>query len=113
MEQDNRQPLSIVAMPLRNRRKRDITLRLEPWGESHVMPAGSTFQVVARGPAGDTLEVKWDVDSVTVFGWPGSVVAVRHRRGLVGSRERLTAPRLPEGMRVSEWIDEMGSRSPR
>jgi hypothetical protein len=95
-----------------------VTLRLEPWGEEYTVPPGATVQVVARGPAGDALDIQWADDRVTVYGWPGSIVAVR-RKGVDvsagssdardGRDERRTAPFLPEGMRMSEWMAAMAS----
>lgn len=110
---DDRPPLSITKTSLRNRRKGPVTLRLEPWGEAYSFPAGATFQVVARGPEGDSLEIAWGPDGVTVYGWPGSIVSVLRKGVDVGAppgqttRQRLTAPYLPEGMRVSEWLAAM------
>ena len=92
MTHAERAPLSAIKTPLRNRRKRPVELRLEPWGETYVMPAGVTFQIVARGPEGDALEIEWGQDRVTVYGWPGSVVSVL-RKGVdvaeseVGARD--------------------------
>jgi hypothetical protein len=108
-----RAPLSVVKTPVRNRRKSPVRLRLEPWGEEYTLPAGKTVQVLARGPEGDTLDIEWGSDAVTVYGWPGSVVAVLRNGIDIGAApgetrfERLTAPFLPEGMRVREWIAEM------
>jgi hypothetical protein len=44
---------------------------------------------------------------VTVYGWPGSVVSVLRRGAPVGRDERKTAPFLPDGMRMSEWLSAM------
>lgn len=109
--QTERMPLSTVKTSIRNRRKRAVKLRLEPWGEEYVVAPGATVQVVARGPSGDTLDVQWEKDSVTVFGWPGSVVHLL-RRGvelLASPSERRTAPFLPAGYRMPEWVSDMQS----
>lgn len=113
MIETERAPLSTVKTALRNRRKSSVRLRLEPWGEEYTLGPGQTVQVLARGPEGDTLDIEWGSDVVTVYGWPGSVVSVR-RRGvdvapLEARRERQTAPFLPEGMRVRDWLAEMAS----
>jgi hypothetical protein len=59
-----------------NARNREVVFTLEPWGQTCPMPAGATFEVVARGPEGDWLEVECDDGYVTVYGWPGSLVTV-------------------------------------
>ena len=101
---DDRAPCSITKTPLRNRRSRSITLRLEPWGEELTIAPNTTIQLVAKGPAGDELDIRWEGDTVTVYGWPGSVVSVLRRGAPVGRGERKTAPFLPDGMRMSEWM---------
>lgn len=117
MTHTERAPLLAMKTPLRNRRKRPVELRLEPWGERYTMPAGATFQIVARGPEGDSLEIEWGQDAVTVYGWPGSVVSVLRKGIDVGAGEgearspRETAPFLPPGMRVKEWLSEMQALS--
>jgi hypothetical protein len=112
---DERPPLSLVKTPIRNRRRKAITLRIEPWGEEYAVAPGATVQVVARGPAGDELDIRWEGDRVTVYGWPGSVVAVLRKGVDMGAEpsgrrpERTTAPFLPAGMRMSEWMSAMAS----
>src|SRR5687767_4142066 len=108
---DERPPLAMVKTPLRNRRKKALTLRIEPWGEEYTVEPGATVQILARGPEGDELDIQWAGDRVTVYGWPGSIVSVL-RKGKdasagAGARERTTAPFLPEGMRMSEWMAAM------
>jgi hypothetical protein len=115
MSEKDRAPLSTVKVPLRNRRKAPVRLRLEPWGEEYTMAPGATVQVVARGPEGDSIEIAWGKGDVTVYGWPGSVVSVLRKGVDLGAapgeqrRERRTAPYLPEGMRMNEWIAAMAS----
>jgi hypothetical protein len=111
---DERAPLAMVKTPLRNRRKKALTLRIEPWGEEYTVAPGATVQILARGPAGDELDIRWGDDRVTVYGWPGSIVSVLRKGKDVSdasdaraARERTTAPFLPEGMRMSEWMAAM------
>lgn len=112
---DERVPLSTVKTSIRNRRKKPVTLRLEPWGEEYAFPPGTSVQVLGRGPVGDMLDVKWGGDAVTVFGWPGSVLQVMKRGVDLGAKpgqkekERLTAPFLPDGYRMQEWVGAMRS----
>lgn len=65
-----------VHLRLVNPRTVVTMLVLEPWGESFAMPGGAVFELVARGPEGDELEVSQEDDVITVWGWPGSVVRV-------------------------------------
>lgn len=110
---DDRVPFTVVKLSVRNRRKRATIFRLEPWGERHVFPSGAVFQVEARGPEGDTLDVEWGPEGVTVFAWPGASVRVLYRGVDVNASleqprpERLTAPWLPEGMRTRDWVSAM------
>lgn len=71
-------PEYCMTTALVNSQSREIRLYIEPWGEEYTMPAGATFAVVARGPEEDYLEVVFEDDSVTVWGWTGSVVNVYH-----------------------------------
>ena len=74
-----------------------ITLYLEPWGEQYTMPPEATFLVVARGPAGDALEVECAEDRIVLYGWPGSVVTLFHAGKEVGAgaAERAPVPLTP------------------
>jgi hypothetical protein len=38
------------------------------------MPAGSAVTVMAVGPGGQVLEIAVEGNSITLYGWPGSVV---------------------------------------
>ncbi len=49
---------------------------LEPWGEEYNMPPGVTFDVVAKGPDGDDLELHYGERRITLYGWTGSIVRV-------------------------------------
>jgi hypothetical protein len=69
-----------------------MTLCLEPWGEQYTMAPEATFTAVARGPEGDTLEVEFADDRITVYGWPGSVVTLFHEGQEVGSGTSVRAP---------------------
>jgi hypothetical protein len=53
----------------------DIKILLEPWGEEHSLPRGATLTINAMGPEGDTLEVEYTTDGVTVYGWTGSTIS--------------------------------------
>jgi len=51
-------------------------LRLEPWGDLYSMPPASVFEVKARGPAGDLLELEYGDADFIVYGWTDSVVSI-------------------------------------
>jgi hypothetical protein len=40
------------------------------------MPSGAMFNIEAQGPEGDTLEIDYSENLVTVYGWPGSTVSI-------------------------------------
>ncbi len=87
----------VAATRLVNSRDVAVKLLLEPWGEVYEMAPGAVFEVMARGPAGDALEVAIADDAITVWGWPGSVVRLFHEGTELGagSGERSLAPSMP------------------
>jgi hypothetical protein len=42
-----------------------LTFSLEPWGEQYRLAPEETFEIVARGPEGDSLEVEFAVGTET------------------------------------------------
>jgi len=92
-----------VATRLVNSREVPLTFYLEPWGEAYDMPPAAIFEVVARGPAGDGLEVAIAEEHITVWGWPGSVLRVFSNGTELGAGkwERSPVPPMPPvGSRV-------------
>ncbi len=49
---------------------------LEPWGDQYEMAPGTIFDVVGEGAHGESFHIEWAEDSITVYGWAESVVAV-------------------------------------
>ncbi len=88
---------SVVATRLINSHAVAIKFYLEPWGEEYEMPPGAVFQVVARGPQGDALEVAIADEQITVWGWPGSVVTLFHEGTELGAGRwgRSPVPAMP------------------
>ena len=82
-----------------NSQSRAITFCLEPWGELYDMPPDAIFEVVGRGPEGDSLELEVSSDAITVYGWAGSIVEV-FRDGAV--LEEGPLPRTPVPSTVPE-----------
>jgi len=76
MSADQKPVDNIVCLRVRNSRASELMLRLEPWGEVYTMPPASVFEVRARGPSGDSLELEYGDAEVTVCGWTGSVVSI-------------------------------------
>jgi hypothetical protein len=74
-----------------------VTFFLEPWGEQYLMAPEATFEIVARGPEGDCLEVEFADDHIILYGWPGSVVTLFHAGTELGagSSERTPIPFTP------------------
>src|SRR5262249_28612069 len=88
---------AVMTARLVNAHDVPIKLYLEPWGEEYEMPPAAVFEVVARGPAGDSLEVTVAHQQITVWGWPGSVVTLS-REGAelgAGSGPRSPVPAMP------------------
>ncbi len=53
-----------------------LSLVLEPWGDTATVEANSSVRVVFDGPDGGDLEIEYSGSTVTVIGWPGSVVSI-------------------------------------
>lgn len=87
----------IVTIRLLNSRSIGIKFYLEPWGEEYEMPPDATFDVVAKGPQGGSLEVEFGDDHITVYGWAGSVVSLFHNGTELGKGlwERSPVPSYP------------------
>lgn len=90
---------SVVSMYLRikNSRANESMLYLEPWGEHYSMAPGTVIQVVVKGPEGDSLEIEYGDDYITLYGWTGSIASV-FQDGVelgAGSFERTAVPPLP------------------
>lgn len=78
------QPTVTYTFQLVNSRQHEVAVYLEPWAEEYAMPPGATFTVTARGPKPEDLpraqylQVEVGDDSITVYGWTGSVVWIGH-----------------------------------
>lgn len=87
----------MTSLRVYNARPVAVTFVLEPWGEHYTMAPEATFDVVARGPEGDSLEIEFTDDHIVLYGWPGSIVNV-FQEGTelgVGCSERLPSPSTP------------------
>ena len=101
----------VTGLRLTNSRSATIRFYLEPWGEEYPMPPGATFEAVARGPDGGTLELDLAEDGVAVWGWAGSVVAVSHNGATLGADARTPVP-IDSG-RPEQQAAAAGARSGR
>jgi hypothetical protein len=61
---------------IRLRTTRAMTLCVEPWGNEVQCSPGVTLESSGQGPKQGALEIEVDVDTITVYGWPGSIVTV-------------------------------------
>jgi len=68
----------VVSLRVRNACASELPFYFEPWGEEYRMAPGAVFTIVAKGPAGDSLEVQMADNHITVWGWPGSVADIFH-----------------------------------
>jgi hypothetical protein len=73
-------PEHVTSITLTNDRPVQIQFKLEPWGENYVMPPGGTVHVVAKGPAGGTLDVHIANNEITIWSWTGSSVRLFNNR---------------------------------
>src|SRR5437870_3595150 len=78
MTGQNQSPLNVQDFRFRvvNSGSSPLIFHLEPWGDEVSMSPGFSLDVLARGPQGEgkILEVVVSGDSVTVYGWSGSLV---------------------------------------
>ena len=66
-----------VNIPVRNNGYRPLTVRVEPWGISHVLERGEGLRIIAHGPwSPEEPEVVRGADEVVYYGWSGSRVEV-------------------------------------
>lgn len=84
-----------VRVRVANPHEQETILVLEPWGETYTMPAGASFDVIAEGPASDTLEITSNDAVIVVWGWPGSVIRLFH--GDIELGDHLARPAVPRG----------------
>ena len=61
---------------IQNAHSYSLTIHVEPWGEEISMAAGTTYELVAQGPAGDCLLLAMEERRIVVWGWSGSVISV-------------------------------------
>ena len=106
MDCDSTAAETVVSLRLRNERAVAATLHLEPWGEEYTMPPGATFQVVGRGPKGDSLELEIGDEHLVVYGWSGSVVEVHHDGVELGETRSAHSPvpATPPGTSVATFL---------
>ena len=53
-----------------------LVLCVEPWANEIMMEPGKAYLAVFDGPEGKFLTVEWRKDSITLYGWSGSVAQV-------------------------------------
>jgi hypothetical protein len=71
---------AMIAFTLKvvNTHPHPMTLVLEPWGETFSMAVGAQVEIDWYGPEGGTPEVVLAEETVTVWGWEGSVATLRN-----------------------------------
>ena len=87
----------VTSLRVSNSHSVALTFCLEPWGEQYPMAPEAIFEVVARGPKGDSLEVEFADEQIVLYGWPGSTVTVFHKGTELGAgcAERTPVPDTP------------------
>ena len=99
----------VTSLRVCNSRSIALIFSLEPWGEQYRLAPDETFEIVARGPEGDSLEVEFADDQIIVYGWPGSVVTLFHKGTELGATDskHTPIPATPRG--EAEKSQEAGS----
>jgi hypothetical protein len=99
----------VTSLLVCNSRSITLTFSLEPWGEQYKLAPEETFEIVARGPEGDSLEVEFADDQSILYGWPGSAVSLFYKGTElgVGDAERIPIPATQ--CREAEKSPEAGS----
>ena len=64
----------VLRLRIKNASQHPVLFSLEPWGQEYNMPSGATFEVLAKGPEGDDLELQYEEHRITLYGWTGSIV---------------------------------------
>lgn len=77
-------PSREVRIKVANPSDEETTLVLEPWGETFTMPPGAAIEVVGRGPDTDTVEISFQDEVISVWGWAGSVLSLFHGESELG-----------------------------
>jgi hypothetical protein len=85
---------SVQHLRVRNDHPFAVQFSLEPWAEEVTMPPNGIFEIIAKGPHGDFLEVMLGDHRITVYGWSGSVASVFNGREMVLDCQ-IPAPRTP------------------
>jgi hypothetical protein len=103
-----------ITVRVHNSRSAAVTFRLEPWGREYPMASGVVFEVRAQGPQSEALlEVVHAEDSITVYGWVGSVLAVYHDGvDLDGGKAGLPVPGVPPGSSVGNFMRMLFGQGP-
>jgi hypothetical protein len=94
----------VTSLRVYNSRSMALTFSLEPWGEQYKLAPEETFEIVTRGPEGDSLEVELAADQIILYGWPGSVVTLFYKGGELGASdaERTPIPATPRREKSQE-----------
>jgi hypothetical protein len=66
----------VQRLRIRNDHPYAVQFSLEPWAEEVTMPPNGIFEIIAKGPQGDFLDVMLGSHRITVYGWSGSVASV-------------------------------------
>jgi hypothetical protein len=54
-----------------------LLLTLEPWAEEVVLSPGQSVKVAFSGPQGGQMELELKSGAVILYGWEGSVLAIK------------------------------------
>jgi hypothetical protein len=94
-KEQTRQAAYVQHLKVQNAHAHAVQVFIEPWGEELSILPNVTYEVVAKGPRGDCLEVEFGEARITVWGWSGSIASVFHKGNLL--REcQIPVPSTPQ-----------------
>ena len=83
------------SIRIRNGQSVAMEFVLEPWGDVYDMAPSEEYVVIFTGPVPAEPEVDLMDDSVTVYGWTGSMVRVVKDGKEIVNYEGLKVPAIP------------------
>ena len=65
-----------MQIAISNRFQVNMSIRVEPWSEEFQLEPGQKFEIVFSGPERGLVECEIGPNSVTMYGWEGSIFSI-------------------------------------
>ena len=65
-----------ASLIVTNSRETEVFFFVEPWGNRHQMAPHANFIVKASSSVDGMLQIEYTEDTITVYGWEGSIVTL-------------------------------------